>query len=998
MARMIFYDVESLKNIFTVALYKEPQENLLDGHIDIFYLSTIPIIDFDEITKRIYMRNGNFKGTVSYHDFRDMREGVLFASIFGGMDDGSRLAYGIADFPSDIAYQSGTINGNVYYLGGYNSYNYDTTIIAYMLANMFPDAAKRFYNVEWDCRNDERSTKLSPQSLRRFNDILFADKAHMPNALRTLPNANQIRRNMLLSGRHVDIARLNEKQQKVALKRLLGTLGYQILESDKLSNTTSELKSFDEVCELIAYNVSDVVNLAKLSHHKVYTSNFELKQGLLDSYPEIVIQNYKKDMDLQTAVLRKDRKVVDSSSSQLASRALCPIGHLSDVPVVSFDYPAINKAIEQNRTPENILYVTNEWFCSKFPDPLSEPRQYWDRVYRFYSYIEGKNFDEILNTKVEVVPRHAICMPYFDLNGNPTSCYVTFSVGGIHGAEYNKKLYDAHVARYKKFKQDVVLLSGALAYYDIPKTFSTSKKTGRTTVKYGKPILTDAIKTTDAETQARIFSKLKELTIDGITYHSKDYVNGSGKWKDIKEPKLFKGYNDPLPGHDPDNTIYNCKELDKAYTYTSYGTTEHEDFTSYYPNLLIQLEAFLNEMLGYDRYNEIFGQKESLGKQMKDESYTKEERSRFSIKRNGTKLILNSASGAGDAKFDNPIRMNNRIISMRIIGQLFTWRIGQAQTFAGARVISTNTDGLYVIPVPPLTIDESRRVLAEESANIHVEIEPEPVYLISKDTNNRLEYDLKKKKIVAAGGGSLSCFDGPTPTQALSHPAVIDKALSMYLLELTGIQNGTDALDAPFDETIGRRILDDIRNDNEISLVDRALYFQNIVSSSPSTNSYNFAYKVDDPEAGASEIDHIVQHYNRVFYFKKHDYTVHMKRIHMRKATGLKKGERPPHPTKESLQWYCIATGDDPVAVDDTCVNNYKELAISRITGISPDVNILIENHDLYQMPDQQLMFILNELDMDVYLHLLESTYKNWQNSTPEFEVERTSELDDDVA
>ena len=35
----------------------------------------------------------------------------------------------------------------------------------------------------------------------------------------------KIRKNMLMSGRHVDVARLNEKQQHVGLKRIIGMLG-----------------------------------------------------------------------------------------------------------------------------------------------------------------------------------------------------------------------------------------------------------------------------------------------------------------------------------------------------------------------------------------------------------------------------------------------------------------------------------------------------------------------------------------------------------------------------------------------------------------------------------------------------------------------------------------------------------------------------------------------------------------------------------------------------
>ena len=100
--------------------------------------------------------------------------------------------------------------------------------------------------------------------------------------------------------------------------------------------------------------------------------------------------------------------------------------------------------------------------------------------------------------------------------------------------------------------------------------------------------------------------------------------------------------------------------------------SNHEDFTSYYPSMLINMSAFENPGLGYDRYAEIFQQKEDFGKKMKDKSLPQEQRDLYSIMRNGTKLILNSASGAADVTYNTPIRMNNRITAMRIIGQLFT--------------------------------------------------------------------------------------------------------------------------------------------------------------------------------------------------------------------------------------------------------------------------------------------------------------------------------------
>jgi hypothetical protein len=80
------------------------------------------------------------------------------------------------------------------------------------------------------------------------------------------------------------------------------------------------------------------------------------------------------------------------------------------------------------------------------------------------------------------------------------------------------------------------------------------------------------------------------------------------------------------------------------------------------------MDAFFNTGLGYDRYGEIFDNKTKYGKLMKDKSLTQAERDMYATMREGTKLILNSASGAGDANFESNVRMNNKIISMRIIG------------------------------------------------------------------------------------------------------------------------------------------------------------------------------------------------------------------------------------------------------------------------------------------------------------------------------------------
>jgi hypothetical protein len=296
--------------------------------------------------------------------------------------------------------------------------------------------------------------------------------------------------------------------------------------------------------------------------------------------------------------------------------------------------------------------------------------------------------------------------------------------------------------------------------------------------------------------------------------------------------------------------------LHPKFARTSAGLVIHEDFTSYYPNLLRNMRAFYNPELGEDRYAKIFFDKERYGREMKRPGISAEEKARLNTLRNGTKLILNSASGAGDAGHRTPIRMNNRIISMRILGQLFSWRIGQAQTLAGARIISTNTDGLYSVVEGENGFDEAanNRVLAEQQAAIGVDIEPELMFLISKDSNNRLELaapgegrTVADSAVITASGGTLACHAGPTPTKSLAHSAVIDFALARYLQ--TVARRGEAALAEPFDPALGRKMIEEAVLPGDP--VKTLLLFQNVIAASRGSITYPFAAEPVTAETNA---------------------------------------------------------------------------------------------------------------------------------------------------
>lgn len=979
-----FYDIESLTNVFTLANYRS-----YDNVVEIYYLVDDPSLITPtfkgDATIRIRKNNKNFNGTVEFYDLHEAESNYRLARTFGLSD-----AYYINNPNNKSSYDSSYRlicdtdpeydEDNHPYLAGYNSYHYDTTMLTLYLYDAIDDKNNTFH-----CQTAQR--------MRQYNDELFSDEfngacKNMEDRLRCTykdparpskgyernfktPTAT-IRKNMLMSGRHLDVARINEKQSKVGLKRLLGMQGYQILESDKLRPGQDTIESVDQLLDLIAYNVSDVVNLDKLFDNKIYQSGFTLKKQLLKTYPELVYaekdDTYKPDISQYS--VRPDRLMIDSSSAQFATKALCPYGHLQDYDTVSFMYPSEAKAKALGIPRLNILDESKKFFYENFQQP--ELRAEFDKIYNYYKSIEGRNFNASKNylidhgidlescpdpevllpenlrvKRLSDIPAPNTCMFYYKKDGTPSTCFVNFSTGGIHGAEYNKALYEADLVAYnkklEKWQAQCDLFDQVKAIYPNP-----------CDLKINKGVVIDDVKYKPSD-----FLKPKATASEA---YYKDYP------KKPVEPSVFKC------------TTSGSWNVDPRYTYTSAAMTNHEDFTSYYPNMLRMMDAFFNPGLGYDRYGEIFDDKTKYGKLMKDKSLTQAERDLYSVMREGTKLILNSASGAGDANFESNVRMNNKIISMRIIGQLFTWRIGQAQTIEGASIISTNTDGLYSV----LEAEYNNQILARESASIHVEIEPEPVFLISKDSNNRIEIEVKDGQladVMGASGGTLACRKGPSPAKALAHPAIIDWALCEYLTIASINYKGT-SLTKEFNEEIGRSIIASARkifNDDIHTLT----MFQNVIASSPGSQRFIFATSDAQPDTAIP-----LQHYNRCFISKDNTPgTYHLKAAVAKVITEAMQKKR----TKANER----AQQHDPIAADILAINGVKaatlppnkEATVNKITGVEDSWYMLVNNNDLHYLTQEEINNILDNLDYDKYLVLLKNSFENnWQNKTPESE------------
>jgi hypothetical protein len=1073
-ALFTYYDIESLNNTFTLCTFT-PRTN----QVEVFYLVDPsdtdlsaqlrgPGIDIPLAWRVITDKNPAYSGgpgqrPISFWDLSTLEANERLATVFGLSDaEFVNNPNSESTYPAKFRIVCDTdpeydpLNKHPY-LAGYNSFAYDTVMLTVYLMEAFAHIGP-----------GAEFMPVKASTMREHNNALFSDefRSYMPGYLTKGPVSggdgwnsvpHRIRQSMINSGRHIDIARLNESQQFVALKRLLGMLGRQILESDKLGSHNATITSPEELLELLAYNVSDVVGLEKLFEHPTYASAFDLKKALLDEYPETIYEKRYDSYapDIRPHRVRRGRLTPDASSAKFVGLILSPYGHLNDIETVSFLYPSEKVAKEQGIQRVNVLESSKEFFFENIKDEAA--RAEFMKVHDYYASIEGRNFNDSEEYRLAYpmsrlgisylagIPKAPNNLPYFMADGTPSTCFATFSTGGIHGAEANTAAYRTDLIEYqeaqlaleevkaafpeagdllaeaKRQAAEVRLPDGtAISYKAVLLGSNPEKVHYRKSAPKAEPekewmiAAAQAFYPEPADLLALAKAEPHNVTLPNgrVVDYRKVLANTTQKdaaYRDApqkKFPELFIAKTD------------GSNKLNPRYTFTSAAAATHEDFTSYYPNMLRNMSAFYNEELGADRYAKIFFDKERYGREMKAPGISAAEKAHLSALRNGTKLILNTASGAGDTTHKTPIRMNNNIISMRIIGQLFSWRIGQAQTLAGARIISTNTDGLYSV----LDEETNNRVLAEQAALINVDIEPEPLLLISKDSNNRLELEVPKDparawdtKIISASGASLACHAGPHPTKSLAHPAVLDHGLAHYLRLIIGEyqpawRSAPLSLNEPLDRTIGMNILTDvIANDDP---VHAATLFQNVIAASFGSITYPFASDAwvegDDPEEIRNP--RALQHINRMFVVKAGTpgavnlraagaWAVNAASAIKRKRDGVNPVATDPV-ARQILRLQGLAR-DYPDAVKNnlTMLPGDQDVAVRKINGIDPQWSVLIINDDLHCLAKDKLQEILDCLDLDIYTQMLAESFEgNWMNTSDNDELLDAAPLGEPVA
>lgn len=657
--QLAFWDIESLMNIFMFAVYA-PESRLLNqpgqnkDHLVYFYLfdGGLVLTDAlkDRILKRVFEKNKKLDPCNTQITFMDLSLESTNRFLLGwfGADDKSAFAD-----PSENRFralcpkiQSDLQDDNLEfpYLLGYNTVNYDNVMLAF------------YFHETWGFAPGTGKPSFLPTTaafMRKFNNNLFTNyKRDMRSAL--AQDEKNIYENMLRTGMFVDVGKVNDKVYKMPLKRIMGMMGMDIFEDESVKGD-KPVTDPEELANLFAYNASDDIKLSTLFQNRAFKAQFQLKKGLMDSYPDII---YKKDKKTGRTEVRINRMKIDDTSAKFAQRVLCPDGWLDDIRAVSFEYP--------KGSGRNILKETREWAAEKFKHCPQVMLEHLGPIFDWYGAIEGHNFDDsehytqkyfmdaLPAIKISDIPMPRTTVPYFNADGSPSSTYVNFGIGGIHGAEYDQAEYrkdvEEHLLKCHDIYDFLCLVSDHMPALqddeDIARAFAD----------------TDMFQSLFPDSVWDDLRSLKPtIIINGDKIKRSAYltVRKDGAIR-IKWPKAVS-----LFVQDKKTGKWN---LNKKYSYTSDDEVDHQDFTSYYPCLLMNLKAYENAALGEDRYVQQFENKGKFGKIMKDKSRSESEREFYSTLREGTKLILNSASGGSDTAYDNPIRMNNVIISMRLIG------------------------------------------------------------------------------------------------------------------------------------------------------------------------------------------------------------------------------------------------------------------------------------------------------------------------------------------
>lgn len=916
---------------------------------------------------------------------------------------------------------------------GYNNQNYDNVMIAHLIANylypIYQDVSHGYQTIYYQKvfspavqGGDAHYGKLSAASLIKFNKLMF-DSKYMSMALSTESEraTNTAYKN---SNRFIDVMKLNPKS--LSLKRLALQLGLNVMESSTNRDPTAPIKSFAELGDLIAYNVNDVYITQQGFEQESYQARFKQNNSLLNMFPYLVYQQdqtkvhklaHKQTWQHNEQYIRFDRLTANSTSRKLIENVIAPYDNtkIVDYPVVDLHYPDAQVLAEANADPNQESMVKNPG--AKHPQLVAKPVDMLDyiaellqpqidgfrqrnmpekaqllqeniqKVKAYYHQFIGRNTnDELKDT--EYYQKHpdqvkpywnrsnakikSIRIPYVtpdyptndhlyhDQHDNSLQSYVILSIGGIHGVELREGPYHQDLVAYQEKINTLNYLRGQLHCQN------------------------------DQElAQALIKDRHHEFSYHGKAYQYKSFLTSNST---KNKPRLRK-FKEP--------TITDSQgHIRKRYAYTYAEPILHQDFSSYYPTIMARMAMFRNSD-GNDVFAEVYRRRlkyKALAKKykklMQQPNLTPTNRNDYQAKYESNqalqlcmKLLINSASGGADYTHSSRIRCNNKAISMRIIGQLACWYIGQCLAYVGARIPSTNTDGLYAGNVDAKV---NKAIIDHATKQLMMNVEPESIDLfISKDSNNRIEFS--NHQIQNARGSQLTSWEGPSTDHKTDHPVIVDYLLVHYLT------NNVEAINKPFDRKAAYQLILDFINDDHYTISQKLRYLQMPIVGSPKTYRYPYLYNLETRQITILNLT------NRILPQKNSDQTIRESGVQVVNAATVEKlanGRRLRSLTFGDIIADTIDNQARHVILQNISHRDYQKQLIrpyynpqatvseekprniiqKKIDGLPKNQPIILINHDTHDIDQRQFQIWMDNLDYDFYIDNLKQALSSWTN------------------
>ena len=321
--------------------------------------------------------------------------------------------------------------------------------------------------------------------------------------------------------------------------------------------------------------------------------------------------------------------------------------------------------------------------------------------------------------------------------------------------------------------------------------------------------------------------------------------------------------------------------------------------------------------------------------------------------------------------------MNNAIFSMRCIGQMFTYVIAQWIGLLGGDSVSTNTDGLYASGIK----EENIKVILDFIySKTKIKIDPEKIWLVSKDSNNRCEFEQDFTLKEAKGG--LGAANGPIVNKSATNFAIVPNLLVEYFRLM--LQHNID-FKTPLNRGLMMHMLQNVyfKDDNgEISNGKKLLMFSRIIKASNS--SYRFPVLTTQTETSLVKDDNVtpLSHYSRIFLVKPEFSNQHLMQLEYKTITtaSVKKREQNGERSvqhNENIRRTLEQIKDNLLLKEPVG----RDGVVSKVTNIKPTYNVVVVNDNLFLLDKEYQERLIANLDLESYLDVIELEYENWRNT-----------------